>query len=69
MKKFVLILVLLGWNISTIWAANAVSCYPSHCWIGMKQQTLQLMIQSKSDLSAAVKVTGSGLIIKKVFQP
>jgi glycosidase len=69
MKKFVLILVLLGWNISTLLAANAVSCYPSHWWIGMKQQTLQLMIQSKSDLSAAVKVTGSGLIIKKVFQP
>jgi len=50
-------------------AVEAINVYPTHWWVGMKSNKLQLMVNTDHDLPRAVKVAGNGLRILKVSQP
>ncbi len=54
---------------SFVLANNAINAYPTHWWVGMKNNKLQLMVHADQDLPKTLKVSGSGLSIQKVFQP
>lgn len=54
---------------SIVFASDAMNVYPTHWWVGMKNNKLQLMVHADQDLPQSVKVTGAGLTIKKVSQP
>lgn len=51
-------------------SSNAqLNVYPSHWWIGMKSNKLQLMIHHNQDLSDKIKIQQPGLLIKNIHQP
>lgn len=50
-------------------ATEAINVYPTHWWVGMKSNKLQLMVHTDQDLPQSVKVNGNGLRIQKVSQP
>ncbi len=45
------------------------SIYPSHWWVGMKNNTVQLMIHGQQDLHDKIALKQSGIKIQKIFQP
>lgn len=65
--SFVFVIIL---NVFKIYAADPISVYPSHWWIGMKNARLQLMIHSDFNLPGKkVSVNHPGIIVKNVQQP
>lgn len=50
-------------------ANESINVYPTHWWVGMKSNKLQLMVHTDQDLPQSVKVSGNGLSIQKVSQP
>ena len=54
---------------SIVLASDVINTYPTHWWVGMKNNKLQLMVHADQDLPQSLKVTGSGLAIQKVSQP
>ena len=46
-----------------------VKAYPSHWWVGMKHNSLQVMLHASSDLSKSVKVKYPGIVVTNVHQP
>jgi len=55
--------------VSNSFATEAINVYPTHWWVGMKSNKLQLMVHADQDLPQSVKVSGNGLRIQKVSQP
>ncbi len=68
MKKFLVVLFLLS-NVVTSALYAQIKAYPSHWWVGMKHNSLQVMLHSTADLSKAVKVKYPGVVVTKVHQP
>ena len=68
MKKFIIVLFLLSSVVSSALYAQ-IKAYPSHWWVGMKHNSLQVMLQSTTDLSKTVKVKYPGVVVTKVHQP
>jgi hypothetical protein len=54
---------------SISFAVEAINVYPTHWWVGMKSNKLQLMVYTDQDLPQSVKVYGNGLRVVKVSQP
>lgn len=50
-------------------ATESINVYPTHWWVGMKSNKLQLMVHTNQDLPQSVKVAGNGIMIQKVSQP
>jgi len=48
MKKYYLVILLLGFFSSTFAQTTAFNCYPSHWWAGMKWNKLQIMVHGKN---------------------
>lgn len=66
-KYFVFLFIFSSLSVSELHAQ--IKAYPSHWWVGMKQNSLQIMLHSSSDLSKSVKVKYPGLVVTKVHQP
>lgn len=68
-KKILPILIVLVLVIHAhLFAQYAI--YPSNWWVGMKYNTVQLMIHSDQDISTKITLNQSnGVTIKKIFQP
>lgn len=54
---------------SISFAVEAINVYPTHWWVGMKSNKLQLMVYTDQGLPQSVKVDGIGLRVVKVSQP
>ncbi len=67
MKKVFVLIVLLSSLLFEL--AAQVKAYPSHWWVGMKHNTLQVMLHASTDLSKSVKVKYPGIVVTKVHQP
>lgn len=67
MKKVCFFLVFLSCLIIELNAQ--VKAYPSHWWVGMKHNSLQVMLHASSDLSKSVKVKYPGIVVTNVHQP
>ncbi len=67
MKRVFFFLVLLSSLFIELQAQ--VKAYPSHWWVGMKHNSLQVMLHSSTDLSKSVKVKYPGIVVTKVHQP
>lgn len=67
MKKVFILFVLLSSLLIDLTAQ--VKAYPSHWWVGMKHNSLQVMLHSTTDLSKSVKVKYPGIVVTKVHQP
>ena len=67
MKKVFILFVLLSSLLIDLTAQ--VKAYPSHWWVGMKHNTLQVMLHGSTDLSKSVKVKYPGIVVTKVHQP
>lgn len=67
MKKVFILIVLLSSLLIDLTAQ--VKAYPSHWWVGMKHNTLQVMLHGSTDLSKSVKVKYPGIVVTKVHQP
>lgn len=48
---------------------SQIQVYPTHWWIGMNMNQIQLMIHSSGNLSKSIKSNSSHLVIKKIDQP
>jgi glycosidase len=68
MKKLLVVLILLT-GLSNTFLTAQIKAYPSHWWVGMKHNSLQVMLHSTVDLSKSVKVKYPGVIVTKVYQP
>ena len=68
MKKLLIVLILVTGFSSTFLNAQ-IKAYPSHWWVGMKHNSLQVMLHSTVDLSKSVKVKYPGVVVTKVHQP
>lgn len=68
MKKFLVVLFLFS-NLVTSALYAQIKAYPSHWWVGMKHNSLQVMLHSTSDLPKTVKVKYPGVVVTKVHQP
>ena len=62
---FILSFILVSYS----FAIEAINVYPTHWWVGMKSNKLQLMVHTDQNLPQSIKVSGNGLRIKKVSQP
>lgn len=67
MKRVFILFVLLSSLLIDLTAQ--VKAYPSHWWVGMKHNTLQVMLHGSTDLSKSVKVKYPGIVVTKVHQP
>lgn len=67
MKKVLIVFVLLSSLLLQLSAQ--IKAYPSHWWVGMKHNTLQVMLHASTDLSKSVKVKYPGIVVTKVHQP
>ena len=67
MKKFLIVFILLT-GFSTTFLTAQIKAYPSHWWVGMKHNSLQVMLHSTVDLSKSVKVKYPGVVVTKVHQ-
>lgn len=67
--KFFYFFALSFFVFSYSFATESINIYPTHWWVGMKNNRLQLMVHSDQDLPQSVKVNGNGLRIQKVSQP
>lgn len=68
MKKLLIVLILLT-GFSTTFLTAQIKAYPSHWWVGMKHNSLQVMLHSTDDISKSVKVKYPGVVVTKVHQP
>lgn len=68
MKKSLIALTLISFIVITSSSAQ-IKAYPSHWWVGMKHNTLQVMLHANEDLAKSVKVKYPGVVVTKVHQP
>lgn len=68
MKKLLIVFILLTGFSTSILTAQ-IKAYPSHWWVGMKHNSLQVMLHSTDDISKSVKVKYPGVVVTKVHQP
>jgi hypothetical protein len=51
--------------VSNSFATEAINVYPTHWWVGMKSNKLQLMVHTDQDLPQSVKVAAMDCAYKK----
>ena len=63
-KYFVFLFIFSSLSVSELHAQ--IKAYPSHWWVGMKQNSLQIMLHSSSDLSKSVKEKPVAAVVSKL---